>query len=171
VGAGVKLVGQAGQALSEIADGVAEINALMADITASAQEQATALTQVNSAVNQMDQTTQQNAAMVEESTAASYALAHEVEQLAQLFARFEVSRGARVGSGRRALAKPVSSSLQPPAPAPRAAPQPVSADTPGPMRANPVRKQHEGLAQFAAAWPASGLAASSSAQAEAWEEF
>ncbi|HVK81533.1 MAG TPA: methyl-accepting chemotaxis protein, partial [Verrucomicrobiae bacterium] len=66
VDSGVKLVGQAGQALSEIAAGVAEINVLMADITASAQEQATALTQVNSAINQMDQTTQQNAAMVEE---------------------------------------------------------------------------------------------------------
>ena len=53
---------------------VAEINAVVAEIAAGAQEQATGLGEVNAAINQMDQVTQQNAAMVEESTAASHSL-------------------------------------------------------------------------------------------------
>ena len=57
-------------------------------------EQATALGEVNTAVNQMDQTTQQNAAMVEESTAASASLASESEKLRALLARFQLGGGA-----------------------------------------------------------------------------
>ena len=62
----------------------------MSEIAASAQEQATGLQQVNAAVNQMDQVTQQNAAMVEESTAASHALASEAENLAKLMGQFDL---------------------------------------------------------------------------------
>ncbi|HMO42457.1 MAG TPA: chemotaxis protein, partial [Phenylobacterium sp.] len=54
-----------------------------------AQEQATGLSEVNTAVNQMDQVTQKNAAMVEETTAASHALAQEARLLAQSVSRFE----------------------------------------------------------------------------------
>ena len=60
----------------------------VAEIAASAQQQAAGLAEVNTAVNQMDQVTQQNAAMVEESTAASHSLAQEAETLAQAIARF-----------------------------------------------------------------------------------
>ncbi|MBE7209758.1 MAG: methyl-accepting chemotaxis protein, partial [Gluconacetobacter diazotrophicus] len=63
---GVKLVDQAGVALERIVAQVAEINGAVTEIAASAQEQATGLAEVNTAVNQMDQVTQQNAAMVEE---------------------------------------------------------------------------------------------------------
>ncbi len=99
---GVGLVGETGEALTAIVERVAEINGLMAEITASAQEQATALSQVNTAVNQMDQTTQQNAAMVEQSTAASHNLSQEAGELATLVGKFHVSdqgRGA-AASGR-----------------------------------------------------------------------
>ena len=61
---------------------VAEIDGLIAEIAASAQEQATGLSQVNTAVNQMDQVTQQNAAMVEEATAAATNLQNEAVELA-----------------------------------------------------------------------------------------
>ncbi len=71
VGSGVRLVAETGQALQRIVDRVAEIDTLVTEIAASAQEQATGLHQVNSAINEMDQVTQQNAAMVEQSTAAS----------------------------------------------------------------------------------------------------
>ena len=81
VGAGVKLVGETGEALQRIVDRVAEIDSLVTEIAASAQEQAVGLAQVNTAVNQMDQVTQQNAAMVEQSTAASHSLAQEAESL------------------------------------------------------------------------------------------
>jgi methyl-accepting chemotaxis protein len=93
---GVNLVGETGKALERIVTQVAQINGVVAEIAASAQEQATGLQQVNTAVNQMDQVTQQNAAMVEESTAAAHALAQETEELARLIGRFEVGEEARV---------------------------------------------------------------------------
>ncbi|MBR7621004.1 HAMP domain-containing protein [Phenylobacterium sp. 20VBR1] len=93
VSSGVALVGQTGTALSTILGKVAEIHGLIRDITASSQEQATALGEVNTAVNEMDQVTQQNAAMVEESTAASHSLANEAEQLSHLVARFKIVGG------------------------------------------------------------------------------
>jgi len=91
VNAGVNLVGQTGQALQRIVNRVAEIDGLVSEIAASAQEQATGLQQVNTAVNQMDQVTQQNAAMVEESTAASHSLSQEAEVLAGSVSRFRIS--------------------------------------------------------------------------------
>ncbi|MHB8285354.1 MAG: methyl-accepting chemotaxis protein [Caulobacteraceae bacterium] len=90
VEAGVQLVGQTGVALQRIVTQVAEINGIVTDIAASAQEQSTALLQVNTAVNQMDQVTQQNAAMVEQATAAGHSLSQESEVLARLVGRFEV---------------------------------------------------------------------------------
>ncbi len=94
VGQGVKLVGQTGEALRRIVGEVAEINALVTEIAASSHEQATGLAQVNTAVNQMDQVTQQNAAMVEESTAASHSLAQEATALSTLVSRFDIGEAA-----------------------------------------------------------------------------
>ncbi len=90
VGSGVKLVGEAGQALSRIMAQVGEVSGVVAGIASSAREQASGLAEVNTAVNQMDQMTQQNAAMVEQSTAASHALAQEAEELARLAQRFQI---------------------------------------------------------------------------------
>ncbi len=87
---GVDLVGQTGEALARIVSQVAEINALVLDMAASAEEQAGGLQQVNTAINQMDQVTQQNAAMVEQSTAASHALSSEAQTLAELVSRFRI---------------------------------------------------------------------------------
>ena len=111
VEAGVKLVGETGEALARIMAQVVEAAGLVSEIAASAQEQATGLAEVNTAVNSMDQATQQNAAMVEESTAASRTLAGEAEELARLAARFRVDAGegvrAHVGAaGRRTAARP-----------------------------------------------------------------
>ena len=90
VQSGVRLVSETGQALTRIVEQVARLNVLVTEIASSAQEQATGLAEVNSAVNQMDQVTQQNAAMVEESTAASHALAAEAEELARLVGQFRM---------------------------------------------------------------------------------
>jgi methyl-accepting chemotaxis protein len=95
---GVGLVGQTGTVLQQIAAQVTEMNELVNEIAASAQEQSTALGEVNVAVNQMDQVTQQNAAMVEESTAASHSLAKEADQLARLVSRFKLGEEAKAGS-------------------------------------------------------------------------
>jgi len=86
---GVELVARTGEALSRIAGQVSDINAVVTDIAGSAQEQATGLAQVNTAVNQMDQMTQQNAAMVEETTAASRSMADDANDLKRLVGQFQ----------------------------------------------------------------------------------
>ncbi|MDH4440582.1 MAG: methyl-accepting chemotaxis protein [Rhizobium sp.] len=91
VSSGVSLVGETGHALKAIGDYVVQINTLMDAIAGSAREQSTGLAEVNTAINQMDQTTQQNAAMVEESTAASAALAQEATRLRSLVGQFKLS--------------------------------------------------------------------------------
>jgi len=93
VGEGARLVSQTGGALTALISQVADINLLAAEIAASAREQAVGLAEVNVAVNQMDQTTQQNAAMVEQTTAANQALSHEAETLAELVSRFCIEAG------------------------------------------------------------------------------
>ncbi len=94
VEAGVTLVGRTGVALEAIAGRVNEIAGIMTQITAATCEQATALEAVNLAVSQMDRATQQNAAMVEESTAACQNLTDDAAQLAGLVSRFELGGGA-----------------------------------------------------------------------------
>ena len=100
VNSGVALVGQTGEALKRIVSRVAEIDGLVSEIAASTQEQATGLREVNTAVNMMDQVTQQNAAMVEQSTAASQSLSNEAGQLVELIARFKLGDEAREMSSR-----------------------------------------------------------------------
>ncbi len=88
---GVKLVGETGRSLSRIVENVTRLNHLVSEIAGSAQEQASGLAELNIAVNQMDRVTQQNAAMVEQSTAASHGLTNEAQALAELVAQFQVS--------------------------------------------------------------------------------
>ena len=102
---GVKLVGETGETLLGIAEKVAEIDGLISEIALSSQEQATGLNQVNTAVNQMDQVTQQNAAMVEEATAAASNLRSESRELVRLISRFQ-SGAAVHGAARLELADP-----------------------------------------------------------------
>jgi len=90
VGAGVRLVGETGQALARMVTEVAAAATVVSEIAAAAEEQATGLVEVNTAVNRMDQVTQQNAAMVEQSTAACRSLVHETEEMARLTGRFQV---------------------------------------------------------------------------------
>lgn len=88
---GVSLVLSTGEALSEIKALVNQVNDHVASITRAAQEQSAALGEINTSVNHMDQTTQQNAAMVEETTAASQVLASEAQQLQLALSRFRLA--------------------------------------------------------------------------------
>ena len=88
---GVALVGNAGDALERIVSSVAGIADHVSGIAASAAEQSTALDEINSAMSQLDQVTQQNAAMFEETTAASHALTSEAETLFSTMERFQTS--------------------------------------------------------------------------------
>ncbi len=96
---GVKLVGDTGEALGGIAAKVAEIDGLISGIASSSHEQATGLAEVNIAINQMDQVTQQNAAMVEEATAAAGNLSNESRELTRLVGQFRT--GGQGASARR----------------------------------------------------------------------
>ena len=101
VTAGVQLVGETGAALGRIIGKIGEINGLVSEIAASAEQQATGLQQINTAVLEMDGVTQQNAAMVEEATAAARSLASEVDGMSRRVARF------RLGGAPVALVLPV----------------------------------------------------------------
>ncbi|MGE4482361.1 methyl-accepting chemotaxis protein [Acidocella sp.] len=90
---GVRLVNETGQALTRIVEQVSRLNILVTDMASSTKEQSMALAGVNDAVNRMDQVTQQNAAMVEQSTAASHALANEADELARLVGQFRIGEG------------------------------------------------------------------------------
>jgi methyl-accepting chemotaxis protein len=158
--AGVRLVDDTGRALTRIAERVAQLNQLVRTIAASAQDQATALSEVNVAVNQMDQVTQQNAAMVEEATAASHGLAGEAAGLTRLVGQFKIDTADRSGPVEPSAAAPRSAGPRPAAPrppAPRAA-APRTADTSAPrsVQARPsaasgrpvVPEQSESWAEF-----------------------
>ncbi|MDX2201109.1 MAG: methyl-accepting chemotaxis protein, partial [Hyphomicrobiaceae bacterium] len=91
VQSGVALVGETGKSLDLIIRQVEDINQSIVSIASGAEEQATGIQEVNTAINQMDQVTQQNAAMVEETTAASGALAEETQLLQSDVAQFRVA--------------------------------------------------------------------------------
>ncbi|MBX4926679.1 methyl-accepting chemotaxis protein [Rhizobium binae] len=111
VESGVKLVRDTGQALKTIGGFITQINQHMDSIATSAKEQSVGLSEVNVAVNQMDQTTQQNAAMVEQSTAASDSLAQEAQKLRELVAQFRLDDTASGQSAAlRATAKTMAQS-------------------------------------------------------------
>ncbi|MFB9949512.1 methyl-accepting chemotaxis protein [Rhizobium puerariae] len=99
---GVKLVRETGEALKTIEAHVVTINEHISAIATAAHEQSVGLAEVNSAVNQMDQVTQQNAAMVEETNAAGANLASESTRLRELIGRFKLAEG----TGRRTATTP-----------------------------------------------------------------
>ncbi|MBN8294942.1 methyl-accepting chemotaxis protein [Rhodobacter sp. NTK016B] len=91
---GVNLVGRAGDTLTMIIERVGNIDALIGTIATGAREQSAGLNEINIGVSQLDQVTQQNAAMVEEVTAASTTLRHESEALDQRIGQFRTASGA-----------------------------------------------------------------------------
>ncbi|MFN3834098.1 MAG: PAS domain-containing methyl-accepting chemotaxis protein, partial [Allorhizobium sp.] len=91
---GVTLVDTTGKALQEIVTQVVQVDGNVGAIVEASKEQATGLKEINMAVNTMDQGTQQNAAMVEETTAAAHSLAREAEQLFQMLGQFNIGAGS-----------------------------------------------------------------------------
>jgi methyl-accepting chemotaxis protein len=110
---GVQLVRNAGGALKTIGSFILEINSHMEAIATSSREQSTGLMEVNQAVNAMDQTTQQNAAMVEQSTAASGALAIEAAKLRSLVDQFQLSESTHPGQALREVARTMATEADP----------------------------------------------------------
>ena len=157
VGHGVKLVAATGESLARIAGRVDEIISVVNDIAMGAQEQATALQEVNVAVNEMDQSTQQNAAMAEQSTAAGQTLTKETAKLSELVSQFRIGAGASSGAIRRELEKVAPHAFRTPVQAP-----PPAARTPTrPSAAQPARPQQRKRAS----------AAPAAREDDGWSEF
>jgi len=113
VAIGVTLVTETGNALERITGQVTEINRVVSEIATATSEQSSALKQVNIAIGAMDQDTQKNAAMVEETTAASHSLRQEAENLAMSVGQFRISgsqsksRLSALDRSGRAVATPI----------------------------------------------------------------
>jgi methyl-accepting chemotaxis protein len=103
VNAGSQQAAEAGTAMSEIVLQVKRVTDLIGEITSAATEQSSGIGQVNEAVTQMDQVTQQNAALVEQSAAAAASLREQAEQLARAVAVFKLEHGAQQAVAQQAV--------------------------------------------------------------------
>jgi methyl-accepting chemotaxis protein len=160
---GVKLVAETGKSLERIAAQVAAINDVVAEIAAGSREQATGLEQIRIAINQMDHATQQNAAMVEQSTAANHSLSAEINQLFGLIGQFRVGGAADDDALRSQLQKAAPHAFREP---PRVAPEP---DAKPNVIASKVRDAAPRPARLASKAAANGEPVSD--QSRDWKEF
>jgi methyl-accepting chemotaxis protein-1 (serine sensor receptor) len=109
VDAGSALVGDAGQIIAEIVRSVQRLTNIVGEISSASQEQSTGIEQVNTAVAHMDEVTQQNAALVEEASAAAHALAEQANSLRDAVAVFKLRDEVIPSSDAPALVHPPAS--------------------------------------------------------------
>jgi methyl-accepting chemotaxis protein len=95
VGAGTRLVDEAGKTMDEVVNSVKRVTDIMAEITAASTEQSQGIEQVNTAITQMDDVTQQNAALVEQAAAAAESLEEQAQDLAALMSTFKLAGDGR----------------------------------------------------------------------------
>lgn len=159
---GVSLVDQTGEALSAIVAEVQQINTNVHAIVDAAREQSTGLHEINAAVNIMDQGTQKNAAMVEETNAASHTLVSEVQALSSRLAQFNLGQDAAM---RQSTTRAV----------PAAGPsRPAPMNSTAPVRPAPVVATTRPVASPARALAgkiASAMGAKPAPSGAEWEEF
>ncbi|APX74121.1 Serine chemoreceptor protein [Achromobacter insolitus] len=151
VGAGSQQVERAGATMQEIVASVKRVTDIMGEISAASEEQSSGIDQVNRAVSQMDEVTQQNAALVEEAAAAAGSLQEQAERLAEAVAVFKINAGEVIEVPAHQLAgrRPAPRVAAPMAPAtPAAQPEAPSADA---KAAPAVRLTHSTRAKPASA--------------------
>ena len=119
------LVSETSKSLTLIEETMATIDSAVASIASDARSQAAGLAEVNVAVTQMDQMTQQNASMAEEATAASQSLATEGDELARLIGEFAISNGVEDDLRQKLKAPAPHAFAKKAKPALAAAPRPV----------------------------------------------
>ena len=169
VEAGSRLVGEAGQTMSEIVGSIQRVSDIVGEITAAAGEQSDGIGQVNTAVNQLDQMTQQNAALVEQSAAAAQSLRDQATRLAQVVGTFRLnSQSAAVQTAPSFSAPPRSE------PARRVAPSLARPVTAAPAKAaalpKPAPAAAKATAPVAPPAPAAKAATTSGSEGD-WESF
>jgi methyl-accepting chemotaxis protein len=146
VDSGVTLVGNTRDALMRIVSSFGGISQLVGAMAASAEAQSTGIAQINVAIGHMDQSTQQNAAMVEQSTAAAVSLSREAEAMAELVGRFDVGAGRHLSSASRH-------------------------DNVRSMHGTPSRSQHAARPSYSAGRFAALRKPEPAREADGWEEF
>ena len=166
VKSGVALVRQTGDALGLIAQHVTDINDQINSIARAAREQATGLSEINSAVNQMDQMTQQNAAMVEQTTAVTHRLAGGAASLDGLVRQFTLS-------GRSAVSAPARAGMAGAAAQPAARPaNPVRGVSASNAGSRPVQSPARAMLNTVAKAFGGGKSTNATAASQDdWEEF
>lgn len=151
---GAQLASQAGTTMSEILDSFRQVTILVDEITGASREQSTGIEQVTKAVAQMDEVTQQNAALVEQAAAAAESLEDQTRVLAQTVSMFKLSGAGSTGSASArapARVQPRSSATQ-------------AAQTIGAKPKAPVKAAASSLAKRPKSTPAAD-------DGEQWEEF
>jgi methyl-accepting chemotaxis protein len=157
VDAGSKLVDEAGQTMDLIVTSIRQVADIMGEITAATQEQSNGIEEVNQAITQMDEMTQQNAALVEQAAAAAESMQDQAQMLAQAVSIFKLSHDETM--------------RRPAAPAPRAAPA-VAATAPAkPAAAIAAPRPAAKPAARSASAPAPAKKASTAPSGDDWEEF
>jgi len=159
VGAGTKLVDEAGKTMEEIVNSVKRVTDIMSEITAASQEQSAGIEQVNQAITQMDEVTQQNAALVEEAAAAAESLEEQAQNLQAAVAIFNIGGHTTTVRSQPSVRKTERPALSTPH---RSAPRPVAHAAP--RLASKPTKAAQPAAQAAKAAPAGS-------SEEQWEEF
>jgi methyl-accepting chemotaxis protein len=166
---GSRLVADAGKTMNEIVTSVQRVSDIIGEITAASSEQSDGIGQINGAVNQLDQMTQQNAALVEESAAAAQSLKEQAATLSQVVGAFK-------------LGVPQGAAGAPLKPATRPSTLPTLTQTVAPARAssrpqNTVESRHAPVRAAAAPAPlavaaaARPMADATTAPGDDWESF
>ncbi len=173
VEAGSKLVADAGNTMSEIVGSVQRVSDIIGEITAAAGEQSDGIGQVNTAVAQLDQMTQQNAALVEESAAAAESLKDQARKLAEVVQVFRLDPSATAlasVSAPVALVAPKTPTAHQPAIKPTAKPAATQPAAPAKAALRPAAPRAASAPARPAPSPAPATTASASAEGE-WESF
>ena len=170
VNAGTTLVQQAGTTMGEVVSSVRRVTDIMGEITSASREQSVGIDEVNQAIGQMDQVTQQNAALVEQAAAAAASMQEQAAQLAQVAASFRLGTEAVARWSGQSRAQVPAPSIDDVSPAP---PQRLAAPEP---RAKPRPAQRSAAASTSGATPASERRSKTERRAPAasndeWEEF
>jgi methyl-accepting chemotaxis protein len=154
------LVAETERSLQRILSQVGQINVAVSDIAAGAQEQSTALQQANIAIDQMNTFTQQNAAMVEESSAAGRSLTDETSKLSHLINQFHVGRSAAEAKMRHELTRVAPHAFRDPVP-PR----------PDAQEGSPTPNNSESMRRRAAKTVAAAGSRTAAGGGDDWKEF
>jgi methyl-accepting chemotaxis protein len=162
VEAGSRLVADAGATMSEIVSSVQRVSDIIGEITSAAAEQSDGISQVNTSVVELDQMTQQNAALVEESAAAAEGLKEQATRLAQVVSSFKL--------GNAEATPAVSSVMAAPPVAPKPAPHPTPAAAPVKPAPAPAPRA-AAKAPAPAPTPAPAPAPATTAPGDDWETF